>query len=109
MVNHRARVCLYAIALTSALGGSCASGGQTEERDGLGLRHAFWRADDRVLITDFSMVGAVAAGQRFAFAASENGVAVYDHRFERWEDPLTISKFISGRSRCMLRKKSPRM
>lgn len=90
MVKQRARVSLSAIALACALGAACASPGQLEERDGLGLRSTFWRADDRVLITDFSLIGAVAADQRFAFAASPNGVLVYDHRFDRWEAPLTI-------------------
>lgn len=90
MVSLRARTSLAPIALVGALGAACASSGPPEARDGLGLRHAFWRAEDRVLVTDFSMVGAVAAGQRFAFAASENGVIVYDHRFDRWEEPLTI-------------------
>ena len=85
----RARTTHVAIALACATG-ACAPGGQTAAGDGLGLRHAFWRAGDRVLVTDFSMIGAVAAGQRLVFAAGENGVLVYDHRFDRWEAPLTI-------------------
>lgn len=95
MVKHHVRTSLAAFALTCAAGG-CASGGPIGERDGLGLRHAFWRAQDRVLVTDFSMISAVAAGQRFVFAAGENGVLVYDHRFDRWEAPLTIEDGYPG-------------
>ena len=90
MVKLHARLRLSVLALACALGGACAPVGQLEERDGLGLRSSFWRADDRVLITDFSMIGAVAADQRFAFAAGRNGALVYDHRFDRWLPPLTL-------------------
>ncbi|HUF12269.1 MAG TPA: hypothetical protein VMN78_04145 [Longimicrobiales bacterium] len=58
--------------------------------NGLGVRHAYWRADDRVLVSEFRELGAVATDRRFVYAGGSNGVVVYDHRFQRWQPPLTL-------------------
>ncbi len=48
-----------------------------------------WRGDDRVVITDFSHVQAVAAGRDMVYAATTGGLVIYDRRFNRWEAPFT--------------------
>ena len=73
-----------------ALAAACGTTAPGASSDGLGLRHAYWRAGDRVLVSDFRDVGAVAADRRFVFAASEQGVLVFDHRFQGWLAPLTV-------------------
>ena len=70
--------------------GACAPVSPASEADGLGVRHAYWRAEDRVLVSDFSTVSAVASDRRFVYAATEHGVAVFDHRMQRWTAPLTV-------------------
>lgn len=57
---------------------------------GLAPPHAYWRADDRLLVTDFRELSATASDRRFVYAAGRNGVLVYDHRVGRWEAPLTL-------------------
>lgn len=57
---------------------------------GVSRPHAYWRADDRLLVTDFRELAAVASDRRFAYAAGRNGVLVYDHRLGRWGAPLTV-------------------
>lgn len=72
----------------AAAWGACAPVGPSSS-DGLGVRHAYWRAADRVLVTDFSQIGAVTADRRFVFGASPHGVVVFDHPRQRWSAPLT--------------------
>jgi len=55
----------------------------------LGAQRGAWRPDDRVLITDFSRIGALATDQRRVFAATPDGIAVFDASAERWLDPIT--------------------
>lgn len=50
----------------------------------------FWRADDRVLLSDFGYVGAVATDQRRVYAATANGLEIYDYTSRRWELPSTL-------------------
>ncbi len=55
----------------------------------LGGQRGAWRPDDRVLITDFSRVGALATDQRRIFVATPEGIAVFDASEERWLEPIT--------------------
>jgi len=48
-----------------------------------------WRPDERVLLTDFSRVGAVASDSRRIWAATPLGVEVYDFVARRWDPPVT--------------------
>ncbi len=47
-----------------------------------------WRPEERVVISDFSVVRAVAAGNTKVFVASLNGLGIYDWRMRRWEAPV---------------------
>jgi ligand-binding sensor domain-containing protein len=49
-----------------------------------------WRADDRVLISRFLDVGGLALDSRRVYAATANGLEVYDFVARRWEAPVTI-------------------
>jgi ligand-binding sensor domain-containing protein len=49
-----------------------------------------WRPGDRVLVTRFAEVGAVAADLRTVYAASELGLERYDFGRRRWQDPVTV-------------------
>jgi hypothetical protein len=48
-----------------------------------------WRPDERVVITDFSYVDAVAVGRDRMYAVTRGGLGVYDRRSRRWELPIT--------------------
>jgi ligand-binding sensor domain-containing protein len=48
-----------------------------------------WRPDERVLLSDFSFVGAIAASPWYVFAATRHGLTVYDRRAHRWQLPVT--------------------
>lgn len=48
-----------------------------------------WRPDERVVITDFSRVRALAASDEALYAATDGGLGIYDLRFHRWELPVT--------------------
>lgn len=48
-----------------------------------------WRQDDRVLVTAFHRLGAVAADSRHVFAASPWGMIVHDPMAGRWLPPIT--------------------
>ncbi len=48
-----------------------------------------WRADERVVITDYRTVDAVAADEALVYAVTRGGICVYDHRFRRWEPPVS--------------------
>jgi ligand-binding sensor domain-containing protein len=48
-----------------------------------------WRADDRVLISAFHEVGALASDARYLLAATRGGLVRYDLLQMRWETPLT--------------------
>lgn len=46
--------------------------------------------DDRVLITDFTEVDAVAASPWFVFAATRHGLVIYDRAMRRFRPPVTV-------------------
>ncbi len=48
-----------------------------------------WRPEDRVLISDFSVIDAVAASPWVVFAASRHGLLIYDRRMNAWQLPVT--------------------
>jgi hypothetical protein len=48
-----------------------------------------WRPDERVVITDFSVVDAVAASPWVVFAATRHGLLLYDRRARAWRLPVT--------------------
>ena len=48
-----------------------------------------WRPEDRALVTDFSVIDAVAASPWVVFAASRHGLLVYDRRVSAWRLPVT--------------------
>jgi hypothetical protein len=56
-------------------------------------RHAaqssLWRPEDRVLISDFSVVDAVAATPWVVYAATRHGLLRYDRRARSWLPPVT--------------------
>ncbi|MCI0687551.1 MAG: hypothetical protein L0Y54_09995, partial [Sporichthyaceae bacterium] len=54
-------------------------------------RSRYWRPDERVVITDYSQVDALAATSTLLFVATRNGLAVYDHRGRTWAQPVTIA------------------
>jgi ligand-binding sensor domain-containing protein len=58
----------------------------------------YWQPDERFIISDFAELGAVASDMRRVYAASPNGIQIYDAIAERWERPVTLeSGFPAGR------------
>ncbi len=55
----------------------------------LAAQRGAWRPEERVLISDFSEIGALATDQRRIFAATSSGIAVFDATQDRWLDPIT--------------------
>jgi ligand-binding sensor domain-containing protein len=55
----------------------------------LGAQTRNWRPEDRVLISDFSVIDAVAASPWVVFAASRHGLLIYDRRVNAWQLPVT--------------------
>ncbi|MEN8143383.1 MAG: hypothetical protein ABFS14_00390 [Gemmatimonadota bacterium] len=51
---------------------------------------ARWRPEDRVLITDFSVVRALAKSTDRLFAATDGGLVIFDELRRRFELPLTV-------------------
>ena len=50
---------------------------------------AQWRPEERVLLSDFSYVDAVAASPWLVFAATRHGLLVYDRVMGKWKPPVT--------------------
>jgi ligand-binding sensor domain-containing protein len=50
-----------------------------------------WREDERVIITDQSVVGAVAATDSRVYVATNGGLGIYDRRFRQWDPPVTVA------------------
>lgn len=48
-----------------------------------------WRAQDRVLVSDFDDLGAVATDGQKVYAASPYGLQIYDANAGRWDPPVT--------------------
>lgn len=57
---------------------------------GLEAQTGGWRTDERVLITDFGIVSALARSSGSVFAATTGGLLVLDEAFQRSELPITI-------------------
>jgi ligand-binding sensor domain-containing protein len=48
-----------------------------------------WRLEDRTLVSDFSIITAVAASPFTVYAATTHGLLIYDRRTQRWSLPVT--------------------
>jgi ligand-binding sensor domain-containing protein len=48
-----------------------------------------WRPEDRVVVSDFSIVDAVAASPWVVYVATRHGLALYDRRVHAWQTPVT--------------------
>jgi len=57
----------------------------------LSAQAGFWREDERVIITDQSLVYAVAATESRVYVATTTGLGIYDRRFQQWAPPVTIA------------------
>jgi ligand-binding sensor domain-containing protein len=63
----------------------------------------FWRPEDRVLISDFSYVTAVAASPFMVFGATTHGLVVYDRQARTWRLPVTaLDGYPAARVRAAL-------
>lgn len=56
---------------------------------GLSAQTQVWRPEDRVVVSDFSVVDAVAASPWVVFAATRHGLLLYDRRAGTWRFPIT--------------------
>jgi ligand-binding sensor domain-containing protein len=71
--------------------------------DRLSAQSRNWRPEDRVLISDFSVVDAVAASPWVVFAATRHGLLIYDRRTHAWQSPVTeLDGYPAGRVRIAL-------
>ncbi|HEY3279753.1 MAG TPA: hypothetical protein VGJ83_04505 [Gemmatimonadales bacterium] len=62
-----------------------------------------WRPEERVLISDFSYVDAVAASPWLLFAATRHGLLIYDRIARTWRPPVTVlDGYPAGRVRTAL-------
>ncbi|MEP6692149.1 MAG: hypothetical protein ABJD07_13400, partial [Gemmatimonadaceae bacterium] len=77
---------------------ACASGGNALGAPGsLGSRR-----EERVLVSSFANIVAVAASQRSVYAATPDAVAIYDRQFGAWQPPLSLrTPFVSGQIALM--------
>ena len=66
--------------------GACATGAVRPS----GRATTFWGPDDRVMISDFSEVEAVAASSWLVFAATTHGLLIYDRVSRRFRPPVTV-------------------
>lgn len=48
-----------------------------------------WRPEERVLVSDFSVIDAVAASPWLVFAATRHGLLIYDRVTGKWRPPVT--------------------
>jgi hypothetical protein len=49
----------------------------------------FWREDERVIVTDLSVIQAIAASETRVYVAGTDALGLYDHRFHQWAPPVT--------------------
>jgi hypothetical protein len=62
-----------------------------------------WRPEERVLISDFSYVDAMAASPWLVFAATRHGLLIYDRLARTWRSPVTaLDGYPAGRVRTAL-------
>ena len=66
---------------------ACASGGAVRPS---GRPTVFWGPENRVMISDFSEVEAVAASSWLVFAATTHGLLIYDRVSRRFRPPVTV-------------------
>ncbi|HUL04035.1 MAG TPA: hypothetical protein VLV16_12480 [Gemmatimonadales bacterium] len=50
---------------------------------------SLWRPEERVLLSDFSRVNAIAASPALVFAATTHGLTIYDRVARAWRPPVT--------------------
>ena len=63
----------------------------------------FWRPEDRAIISEFSIVDAVAASPWVVYAATRHGLLLYDRRARAWQLPITtIDGYPASRVRTAL-------
>ncbi len=79
--SSRLRLC----ALAAGLGAVLLAAGGAQAQSG-----RLWRPDERILVSSFHELGAVTADLRRVFAASPQGIEVYDFAAGRWEAPITL-------------------
>ena len=69
----------------------------------LSAQTRFWRPEDRVVISDFRTVDAVAASPWIVYAATRHGLLLYDRRTRTWQLPVTaLDGYPSARVRVAL-------
>ncbi len=69
----------------------------------LSAQTRFWRPEDRAIISDFSIVDAVAASPWIVYAATRHGLLLYDRRARAWRLPITtIDGYPTSRVRTAL-------
>ena len=62
-----------------------------------------WRPEERALVSDFSVVTAVAASPFTLYAATTHGLLIYDRRTQHWALPVTtLDGYPSDRVRAAL-------
>lgn len=61
---------------------------------------SLWHPEERVLISDFSQVRAIAASASLVFAATTHGLTIYDRMVHRWRLPVTT---LDGYPRALVR------
>src|SRR5262249_31169085 len=62
-----------------------------------------WRPDERAVISDFTVVDAVAASPWIVYAATRHGLLLYDRRARTWQLPITsIDGYPANRVRLAL-------
>jgi hypothetical protein len=85
---------------------SCAGAGQGGAGDADDVPRPRGRAplrrEDRVLVTRFADVSAVAVSRRMVYVATQAGLGIYDRQFSAWLPPLSVADgFPQGRVRVM--------
>ncbi len=86
------RLTLLAAAL-AACGGVARPGTGGQGRPGrlAGVMGAASSRDDIIVLPQLNAISAIAVSRRFVFAATPNGLAIYDRNFRAWRPPVSIS------------------
>ena len=76
--------------MLGAIALGCATGGMAGSDDGMSPRgRAPLRREDRVLLSQFNEVTAVAISTRMVYMTTPGGLGIYDRTFASWLPPLT--------------------